>query len=841
MTKVTLSKDDVNAFFAGHWKDFYSKFIRIERSLGKRSRSLCPFHEESDPSFSVDDEKGLFHCYGCKVGGDAFSFYGKLKGISSFPEILEGIGQEFGISGSGSSTKKAKSSGKIIQAYDYHDEAGKVLFQVCRTESKDFKQRRPDGAGGWIWNMDGVRRVLYHLPEVLQAELVLIPEGEKDVENLRSMGLTATTCPGGAGKWRSEYSESLKDKDVVILPDNDDPGRRHGQDMARSLQGIAKSVKVVDLPDLPEKGDVSDWITAGGTREDLLRMIGEAPEWKEEKEEDLIRDQFPRRSFPWEVLPLEISESLQQLARSCASSPTSLPGVAVAIFSSLIGSTVNVSPKRSWSEPLIFWSCDIRPSGAGKTPAARSLCEVLYQEQAKADEVYKKELELWESLPKEHRGASPPRPHGYFVTNLTLEGLRNDHGGHGGKVCILDEVSAFLSSQNEYKQRGGSDRESWLCLFDGKPARVVRAKETLTLSGSRISIFGGVQPGIWRKAFTQDGEVFLLDGTIFRFLPTFEGEAFFPLTSEAWSEENKQRWENLLKEAIRWSNKLSEAGERRPLILSEDAQSDFLRWRNGLVMDRDGLPEAVRGFIPKLVGYALRWSGVLYLLDAFVHGREPGSILQAVDVQKGIRVSSFYLGHILTAMDVLGGASPDVVEVTDQVIHLAMTLKAMEPEVDNGRLAIGYVQEKYNEFSDPFLEVKSPHLMGSLLRRCGLTVTGGRHKANGRVGVFCLQWDKKTKSFLESCSTYPTNPQNQQYQGSPEMEKSTHKSNLSTEKSIEDRDGWTSWTSDGQVQTAERRVNTESMDRLDKLDNFSEEEKYRKEEREALEAEASVN
>ena len=135
--------------------------------------------------------------------------------------------------------------------------------------------------------------------------------------------------------------------------------------------------------------------------------------------------------------------------------------------------------------------------------------------------------------------------------------MREDHSGHGGKVCILDEVSAFLSSQNQYKAKG-SDRESWLCLHDGKPERIVRAGKSVTLIGARISIFGGIQPAVWRRAFSSDNGQFLVDGTVYRFLPTYEGEAFYPLTAEAWSDENREAWEGLLRSAMSWADRQQE-------------------------------------------------------------------------------------------------------------------------------------------------------------------------------------------------------------------------------------------------------------------------------------------
>jgi hypothetical protein len=151
----------------------------------------------------------------------------------------------------------------IAAIYDYRDEHGNLLFQVVRYHPKSFTQRRPDGQGGWVWDLKGVRRVLYQLPELLAADPslpVFIPEGEKDVNRLVSQGLVATTNPGGAGKWLPKYSEALKERRVIILPDNDEPGRLHAQQVAINLHKVAASLKVLQLPDLPDKGDVSDWL-----------------------------------------------------------------------------------------------------------------------------------------------------------------------------------------------------------------------------------------------------------------------------------------------------------------------------------------------------------------------------------------------------------------------------------------------------------------------------------------------------------------------------------------------------------------------------------------------------
>ena len=147
---------------------------------------------------------------------------------------------------------------------------------MVRYEPKDFRQRRPDGQGGWIWNVKGIRLVPYRLPSVLKSENIYVVEGEKDVYSLERLGLVATCNAGGAGKWRHEYREHFQGKTVYVIPDADEPGRKHAESVATSLQGVAASLRIVSLP---TGKDVSDWIGAGGTAKELHGLAAAAPEY----------------------------------------------------------------------------------------------------------------------------------------------------------------------------------------------------------------------------------------------------------------------------------------------------------------------------------------------------------------------------------------------------------------------------------------------------------------------------------------------------------------------------------------------------------------------------------
>ena len=159
---------------------------------------------------------------------------------------------------------------KLLATYDYTDESGNRLFQVVRYAPKDFRQRQPDGNGGWTWKISGVRRVPFMLPELIQSVAdgmpVYVVEGEKDVLALVAAGFTATCNPGGAGKWLADFAAFFKRASVIVVADKDAVGREHAQKIAANLQPVAATVRVVEVPDANGTTckDAADFFTAGG-------------------------------------------------------------------------------------------------------------------------------------------------------------------------------------------------------------------------------------------------------------------------------------------------------------------------------------------------------------------------------------------------------------------------------------------------------------------------------------------------------------------------------------------------------------------------------------------------
>ena len=234
-------------------------------------KALCPAHDDKNPSLSVTeaaDGKVLIRCH---AGCDYRSIV-KAVGLETTELFPASNGRK-------PMTQRGQQQPEAV--YDYHDERGNLRFQVVRFPGKQFRQRRPNGAGGWEWNLKAVDRVLYRLPEVTAAvkrgEQIFIVEGEKDADRLCSLGFIATTNAGGAGQWQDNYTEVLAGADVVIFPDNDEPGRKHGKEVAESLRDTARTVKAIRLPGLDDKGDVSDWLNAGGSIEELREIVASTP------------------------------------------------------------------------------------------------------------------------------------------------------------------------------------------------------------------------------------------------------------------------------------------------------------------------------------------------------------------------------------------------------------------------------------------------------------------------------------------------------------------------------------------------------------------------------------
>ncbi len=253
-----------------NWSLFCSKLEKVKQT-SNGIEALCPAHDDKKASLTAsrNGEKILFKCQAGCINNEIL-------------QIIDMEWNQFFVHNDNSKTPKKKE----VCRYRYKNKGGKHAFEVVRFAPKDFRPQRPDGK----WSLAGVERVPYRLPELLQgvkdSKTILILEGEKDVDSAMDMGLLATTFVGGTGKWREEYLEYFLGADVVLIPDNDNPGLKGMTEIATKLHGTASRIRMLELPGLgpsQEKHgkDFSDWAELeGNTVEVLNDLVMETEEWK---------------------------------------------------------------------------------------------------------------------------------------------------------------------------------------------------------------------------------------------------------------------------------------------------------------------------------------------------------------------------------------------------------------------------------------------------------------------------------------------------------------------------------------------------------------------------------
>lgn len=251
--------------------DFLSLLTGVKPGHNGQFTALCPAHDDRRPSLSVK-QSGRRICLKCFAGCENPDI---LKALDLQPRdlFLDNVKRE----------ERVK---RLVATFSYQDSTGQEVYQIRRYEPKTFEVWHLTENKFHCPGLGGARPIPYRLPElaewIKQGKTIYIPEGEGKVDRLVQLGLAASTAPFGAGpgKWLPDYNQYYRDADVVILADNDDVGRQYAEEKAQALASVARRVKLLQLPDLPPKGDVSDWLNKGGTIEALEHLAAQCPEYQ---------------------------------------------------------------------------------------------------------------------------------------------------------------------------------------------------------------------------------------------------------------------------------------------------------------------------------------------------------------------------------------------------------------------------------------------------------------------------------------------------------------------------------------------------------------------------------
>lgn len=468
------------------------------RQRGDQWEARCPAHEDRSPSLGLSegsDGRALLTCRaGCATSDVVAAL--RLTMADLFP------------------ASDREHRPRITGVYGYTDAAGKLLYETIRYTPKDFRQRRPDGHGGWTWELRGVERVPYRLPELVAAvaagRIIHVVEGEKDADALRRLGLVATSSPLGAGKWPAAWGQRFfLGAKVVVLPDNDEPGRSHAEDVARSLHGHAAEVRVIELPSLPDKGDVSDWIVAGGNIEQLRELVrtapawtpptrvvqtdsppGSAPDWSEPVP---LPGDGPRPPFPVDALPPVVRDMVRAVAESIAVPVDLAAVVALGVVATAVVGAVEVELRPDWREPACLYLAGIAAPGERKTPLVKALCAPLHDiererrlaaepalraaqarvktlraEEAKA--VRAEDAERVRVIAEERAAIGDPTLPRLLVKDATPEALVDVLAANRGRLgCITDEGGEVFALASRYAASSKPNLGIYLAGWDAGP------------------------------------------------------------------------------------------------------------------------------------------------------------------------------------------------------------------------------------------------------------------------------------------------------------------------------------------------------------------------------------
>ncbi|UVT20559.1 MAG: DUF3987 domain-containing protein [Nitrospira sp.] len=533
----------------GRWRHILAH-LSIEVPQTPKQHGPCPTCGGKD-RFRFDDldGRGTWFCNQCiPQAGDGFALVQNVKGCG-FSEALQLVA---GVNGHAATN--GHQGRRIVETYDYTNAMGSPLYQAVRFDPKDFRQRRPDGNGRWVWGLEGVGRVLYRLPALLQVadSPIVLHEGEKAVEAAVAAGLPGvhTTTAGGANAAKRTDFSAVKGREVIICPDQDERGERYLRDVADMATAAGASfVKVLRLPGLPPKGDVVEWLQAGGTPEQFKDLLIQAEpvlaadgatmssllvpspgEWPEIQ--PIKAELAPVPPLPLEIVPSAFRGMVKDVSERMQCPPDYVATAMIVMAGSIIGAGCGIRPKKNddWTVVPNLWGGVVGRPSMLKTPAIseamkpleklESLAKQAYDEALKKHdaevEAFKAQKEALQAdmrkvakgigkpgknmddIKQEFRDLTEPdRPvwRRYKTNDATVEKMAELQAENPrGLLVFRDELIGLLATWD--KDGHESDRAFFLEGFNGQNSytadRIGRGH--IYTPSNTVSLFGGIQP-----------------------------------------------------------------------------------------------------------------------------------------------------------------------------------------------------------------------------------------------------------------------------------------------------------------------------------------------------------
>jgi putative DNA primase/helicase len=676
------------------FRSFYTSFIPSLKVNGNnRATGLCPFHDDHNPSLNINLDNGKWKCFVCDIGGDVFSFYMKHKGVG-FKTALRELAKMTGV-------KEEKAKQKVVETFEYKDAEGNTLYKKERVEpgrngkKKEFFFKHQKG-DKWI-NGRGGEPVLYNLPAVKKSKYVIIVEGEAKADLLNKWGFVATCLDCGTGSnWRDEYTEILGSKEkVIILPDNDEAGRKYSLMIANELYGKVKELKVVELPGLPEKGDIIDWAKIeGNDKSKLVISVKSVANWVPEKPKNedwcdpVLFGQIDTPEIPADILPSWLGAYAEAVSKHTQTPPAMAIMLGLSVVSTCLQKRFEVSPKEGWVEQLSLWTLSVMAPASRKTPVTMAMTKPLTtweQEQSEEmeselikdktnrdvinkridrlqadasktesnterEKIINEIMRLREELPDEKKAprlwtndSTPERLQGLMAENNERLAVISDEGG------IFKVIAGLYSN-------GIANYDIYLKSHVGSPVRVDRGNRTVVLQSPALAFGLAVQPAIISKFSKGSQQSFRGNGLLARFI------FVIPKSNIGYRDVTEHnpipastlaRYESGVFSLLSIQPKLDENGIEIPriLTLTKEAHDTWEQFHQGVENDlKDGgALELITDWGGKLAGTALRIAGLIHIVE---HGAD-NLIIGKETIERTLRLCKPLIEHAQAAFDLM--------------------------------------------------------------------------------------------------------------------------------------------------------------------------------------------
>lgn len=654
-------------------------------------QSPCPAHDDRRPSLSVaegDDGRAVLHCHaGCTAEAVVAALGLNLADL--MPPRESGRNGKAPRKSNTAPRREAPTYATAREAiaalearhgpraalWTYKSASGEPVGVVVRWDTSNGKDIRPVSrtpGGRWVVGGMPEPRPLYELPELVArpAERVFVCEGEKAADAARSIGLLATTSPHGAKSAGKADWRPLAGREVMILPDNDAPGRKYADEVAGLLAALnpPASVRVLELPDLPESGDFVEYLEVrDGVEPEAIRAeverLADAAEALEPEPPSPGPLRF--REFPVEALPPDLRRFVEAVAAATGTNPAFAALAALVTTAGCIGNRAAALVKGGWIEPAVLWGGAVGRSSTVKSPVlkltTRALVE-LYKaeraayaeataEHARETEHFGVRLAEWKRQQKNGpptdppEAPEPPREKRVVVSDITVEKLGcllQDNPL--GLLLVRDELAAWIGSFDRYAAGGkGSDGPAWLSMYDAAAVVIDRKSGNGTIFCERaaVSVLGSIQPGTLARVFgAPEREAGLLGRVLLAYPP--DRPALW--TDDELPDEVAAEWRELLHGLLALEPGVDDDGTARPryMPIADDAKPLWVEWHDRHARETAAVEgDDLAAHFGKLKGACLRFA-LIFECVAVATGAGGRAAIGADSMRRAIAVTEWF-------------------------------------------------------------------------------------------------------------------------------------------------------------------------------------------------------